>query len=563
MSWRQKSYEVLPALSVRGPELRRSLRTITSAWIFGVMWLSCIAGSRVTIFGRMLGFDDRHFGIMAALPYAATLGQLLAVVLSERTGLRKYQFLECALAHRALWLVVAAVPLFLPIPSPWAVWAMLAVFGLSCFLGALSAPPWMTWMGDLIPRRIRGRYFATRSRYAEITKIPLILALGLLLDALTRVDPATGTNLPMTASDQPVLLWSICSIFALSAVLGSLDILHFYRVREFIPSTHDQPRRSVVDISVEPPRGGLLGPRLAFMGRYLRQATDQLLLDPLRDNAFRRYVLFGATVTFALAVAGPYFWRHMLETLGCGQFATDVLFMVLGPISGLASVRGWGRLIDRWGRRPVLLMGATLTVFSVLPYFFSSRSIPTPTGLVDAVNHLAGLVGSVIGQPGWRWLTHDAPVGGWLMMAPSMLIGGCGWSGVMLAQQSIILGFADGHGRSKYVAAHAVLVSVGGVLGGLTGAVVTESLGFLRYSPIVLGPLVWNHWHAAFLLSLLARIAAVISLRHMPDPGARSFRAMAKVMGLNVYSQVGSLVFLPLRVFGWGRRPRQGPKQRR
>ena len=107
MSWRSKSYEVLPALSVRGPELRRSLRIVTAAWMFGVVWMVCISGSHVKVFGRILGFYDFAFGVMAALPWMASFGQIIAAVIIERTGLRKYQFIECVAINRLLWAAVA------------------------------------------------------------------------------------------------------------------------------------------------------------------------------------------------------------------------------------------------------------------------------------------------------------------------------------------------------------------------------------------------------------------------------------------------------------------------
>ena len=87
MSWRNKSYDEVPALSVRGRQLRQSLQTVTVAWMFGTVWMSCVAGSRLTIFARMLGFNNFHFGLLAAVPFVATLGQLVATVLIERTGL--------------------------------------------------------------------------------------------------------------------------------------------------------------------------------------------------------------------------------------------------------------------------------------------------------------------------------------------------------------------------------------------------------------------------------------------------------------------------------------------
>jgi hypothetical protein len=84
------------------------MRTTTVAWMFGVVWLACVSGSHVKVFARMLGFNDFAFGLMAAVPFLATFAQILASVLIERTGLLKFQFLQCATIHRLCWLAVAA-----------------------------------------------------------------------------------------------------------------------------------------------------------------------------------------------------------------------------------------------------------------------------------------------------------------------------------------------------------------------------------------------------------------------------------------------------------------------
>ena len=560
MSWRNKSYEFLPALSIRGRHLRRALRITTMAWMLGVVWMACIAGSRLTIFCRMIGFNDFHFGLLSAVPFAATFGQLFAVMLIERTGLRKYQFLYCAFLHRAMWVPIALIPLVLPIPSPWAVWTMLAILLVSWFLSALAMPAWFTWMGDLIPRRIRGRYFATHKAYAELVKIPVVIALGLTLDYLTRTDPVTGHRLAVAATTQPVLLWGICAVFVLAAALGCADILCFRWIPEVFPSIGGEPPQPAAAAAQADPQAGVpLTARVRHKARDLADACRYLLAEPLKDRVFRRYVLFGATVSFGIAVGGPYFWRVLLELMGFSQFATDSLFLMLGPLAGVVSAKGWGRLIDRWGRRPTLCLATACTVYSITPYFFASPNLPSPGVVVDAVNGLSGLIGGWIGQPQWQWLSADMPISAWLLIASSMIVGGSGWAGLILAQRSIILGFADGHGRSKYVAAHGVLISTGGMIGGLVGGTVAGSLAFLQSEPIRLGPLVWNNWHATFALSLLARLAALVSLINMPDPGAGSFRNMVRYIGGNVYNQAATFIFYPLRVFGWGRG--RGPNQ--
>ncbi|MCD6365831.1 MAG: MFS transporter [Planctomycetes bacterium] len=553
MFFRSKTYDVLPALSVRGPELRQSLQTITVAWMAGIVWMTCISGSRVNIFGRMLGFSDFHFGLLAALPSVAALCQLPAVILIERRGLRKYQFVYYMLASRLLWLAVAAIPLVLPIPSLWAICAMLMLLLVSWSLSAVAAPAWSTWMGDLIPRRVRGRYFASRNRYANLVKIPLVISLGMFLDHVARRDPASGDFLPMTIEHQPALLWVICAVFVVAGIMGAIDVWFFRRIREVIPSTVDKPRQPAVDIRVGRRRDGSLPGQIAYVFEYSFQAIFQILIVPLKDHVFRRYVYFGALIMFAMSVAGQYFWRNVLENLRFGQVSTDFLFLVVSPLAGMASIKAWGKLIDRWGRRPTLMLAMGLCVVSPIPYFIASRNTPSPQFVIDGANYLAGVVGGWFGHGDLQWLTPQMPVGAWLIITLPMIIGGCGWSGVMLGQTGIILGFADGQGRSKYVAAHAILISTGGILGGLVGGLVAQNLHFLQAEPIVFGTILWNNWHATFALSMLARLAAFVSLIHMPDPGASRFRTMARHLGQSFFGQFTAVATLPLRILGWWR----------
>jgi len=549
MFWRRKSYDVLPALSVRGPELRRSMRLVTAAWMMGVVWMFAVSGSRLNLFGRMLGFNDFHFGMLTALTFLATFAQLAATIVLERSGLKKYQFLFCGLISRFLWIVIAAIPLIFPLPSPRAVWSMLTLVLISSLMLSMATPAWHTWMGDLIPRRVRGRYFATRNAFTLLVKIPVVIALGVLLDNVIRA-AADGVGDPIiTAAAQPVLLWCICGIFFAAGLLGMADIALFFRIREVVGTTPDKPRTPAVEIRVAPPAGPI---------RYLRAVFRELLIQPLKDPIFRRYAAYGATTTFALTVAGQYFWRTMLENYRFGQLGSDVLFVVMGPLSSLMSLRLIGRLLDRWGRRPVLVLGTTMIIFSVTPYFFATRHTPAPQFVVDACNYAASLIGSMGGRGDVVWFTPQSPVGAWLVMLTAILVGGIGWTAVMMAQNNIILSFADGKGRSKYVAAHAVLISLGGVLGGVVGGLAAYLTRDLQTNPIAFGPVngagqhimfTWNNWHVTFVLSFLARVVALLLLINMTDPGARPVGDMFRHVRHNVYNIFGVLLY-PLRSLG-------------
>ena len=539
--WRELSYRELPALSVRGTHLRRALRRITLAWMFGVAWLAASGGSHLKILANLLGFSDLAFGILAATPFLATLGQILASALIERTGLVKYQFIHCAVAHRLLWLVAAALPLVLPIPSPVAVVALLTVLAASWFMSSVAAPAWMTWMGVLIPRRVRGRYFANRERLAMLVQVAVVVAIGFAMDRLyptpESVRPGPG-------------LWVICGILALGAVWGTADILLFRRVPEVLgPPAGVKPGPETTAAAAIPAvRTGKRGPReaLSFLGRHI--------LEPLSDTAFRSYVLFAATITFSLTVAGWFFWLNAMDHLGFGSLATNVLFLVVGPLGGVWASRWWGRAIDRWGRRPVLFLGTVGAVLCLVPWLLITPDTPGPPILRRTIGWFLSVVGDLLGQPESLRLGEASPVGAYLVAALACVLAGASWTGVNLAQVGIVLGFADGNGRSRYVAASSVLISVGGILGGVAGGVLAESLRFLQDAPLRWGPLVWNNWHVAFAAALLSRGLALLWLIGMPDPGAAKIRVFTRHIGVNAYNALMTRLFYPVRVFGWALR---------
>ena len=494
-SWRDKSFEQLPALSVRGPALRSSLRLVTIAWMFGVVWMSCITGSQMTTFGRLLGFADHHFGLMAAIPYAATFAQIIAAAIIERTGLRKYMFIFNASIHRMLWLAMATVPLLLP-PGPAAVATFLALFGLSVLLAHLSSPPWQTWMGDLIPRRIRGRFFANRSRWTVPIQMIVAIAAGLLLDAVT----AKGA--PLDAAHQPTLLWSICGLFAVGAIFGTIDVLLFRRMREIVTPPLVQRPAS---------RGAL-------------QEFGDMMGSVFRDRVLRNYALFGAVVAFSLTVSDQYFWLNALERVGFGKLGANIVFMVCGAISFVLVVGLWGRLIDRWGRRPVLIAGTAGTILSPIGWFF------IPEGNLPLAYAIA---------------------------VASCLIGGLTWSAVNLAQVGIVMGFSETTGRSRYIAAAAVVAAVGGFLGGLAGAGLVRAFHFLLADPIAVGPFRWNTYHVTFAVSMAARASAILFLIGMPDPGARPLRQMMRSVWFHAYGNTVNRLFWALRSAALRRRLRR------
>lgn len=537
MSWREKSYDVLPALSVRGRDLRQSLRIVTVAWMVGVVWMTCISGDQMRAFAKMMGFNDFSFGLMTAIGFLTTLGQLPAAILVERTGLRKYTFLHACVTHRLLWLAIAAVPFVFtlgPHGSQAAVVAVLVLLAVSNFLGNVAGPPWLTWMGDLIPRRIRGRFFARRAQLCTMIQIVVILIISVVLDYLS----APGQQGHESAAEQPNLLIAISIILAIGAICGTIDPLFFLRIRE-IRSPQPETR---------PPLAPKAQP---VLGSKVLGIAHDLLIDPLKDRVFRSFVAYGAVLTLSMTITGWYGWLQARESLGFSSVAVNCLFLVIGPLSAMVTAPWWGKLIDSWGRRVALVVSTVGTLLSTLPWFVARPDTPGPQWLVSGINWLSLQVGHLLGQSHWILMSpHMASMSGaYLLCALAAIIGGSCWTGVGLAQNAIVLGFADGSGRSKYVAASSVLINVGGVAGGIVGGLIAQNL---KGWQIDLGPVWCNNYLMTFVVSMVVRFGALAFLWGMPDTSKRTVSDLLKYWGENVYNNVVSRMFYPLRVFGWG-----------
>jgi MFS family permease len=290
--------------------------------------------------------------------------------------------------------------------------------------------------------------------------------------------------------------------------------------------------------------------------RYVTVTLREFIVVPMRDRGFRYYVGYSATMAVAMSVAGPFFWLYCLEQLGFAKLAVNLAYMVVAPLAAIGAARIWGTLMDRWGRRPTLFAATSLVVFSAIPYFFCTPTLTGPAFVREGVNWVSGHLGGLWGQPGQQWIPLGAPVGAWLWVALSCVIGGAGWSGIMLAQMGVLMSFADGPQRGRYVAGSAALIGLGGMLGGYVGGQVAGGLSYLSSDPIRIGSLVLTNLHATFALSILARFTGLLWLFRMPDPGSGRIRDLVRQMRTSVFEATTRLYY-SFRLQSWTRHRRR------
>lgn len=331
----------------------RSRRPLIVDGVLSQGMVSLVGGAFLAAFALALGANELQIGLLAALPAAGQLFQVPAVVLLRRFGRRKGLAIGAAGLSRVLWLGVAAVPFLLDGPPAFSAVAFL-VF-LSAGMGSVGGVAWLSWMRDLVPEEVMGRFFSRRLMLANVLAVILSVAGGVFVDWWGR------------SGRLPAMGYSV--IFALGAGLGLLGTLFLVRATE-----------------PEPP-----DPR----GVPERRSLVQELRAPFADDNFRRLMTFSAAWSFAITFAGPFYVVYMLQRIGLALWAVIAL-TVVSQVFSILFLGFWGGIADRFSNTSVLAAAGSVLLLAILGWTFTT--LPEPHALtVPLLVVLHALMGLAMG----------------------------------------------------------------------------------------------------------------------------------------------------------------------
>ncbi len=308
----------LPRYS-KDPRTEQSLRhSVRDGVAYSVM-----AGAGETYFSAYALFlkaTTAQISWLAAFPsLIGSFAQLFSAWVASHTGRRKAIILLGVALQTVMWLPIIWLPYFFPAN---AVSILIVCVALYFAGGHLAAPMWNSLMGDLVPERRRGRFFARRGRLMSITTFAALAAAGLMLHF-----GKTG--------DQTRFAFSL--IFSLAALARVYSAIQLARMHDPLPV----PQR--LDL---PP----------LTGSWAR----------MRSSPFARFTIFFATMNFTVAIASPFFTVFMLRDLQF-TYLQYMASLALAVLLQFLTLSMWGRLGDIFGNRLVMLVtGCIIPVFPVL-----------------------------------------------------------------------------------------------------------------------------------------------------------------------------------------------------
>ncbi|MFW6189755.1 MAG: MFS transporter [Planctomycetota bacterium] len=330
-------------------ELPSIMRKHILTGAMGTVYFALLSGMFLVAFGHRVGLKAWHWGFLSSGASLTLALQIVSAHLVAKTGNRRTLWFTAALAGRMLRGLAVALAFWLSRGTPLA--ARVTFIGLLILATALegvAAPPWFSWLADIIPREQHGRFMGRRQAWISLANVGVVVPCGFLLD---RVGEASRT---------PVLL----AVFAFAAAVGIFDLL----IHRTIP---------------EPPMD--LGEHNHFW---------QSVLEPLRDERFRPWLAFNALWTFSMTLGGALAMVYFVDNLGISRnfFGGSVVLIVLPLLATMLAGRRLGLLVDRHGVKRVLWWAHR--VWALLPLFWILATPSTAMLWLGAAALLGGLAGT-------------------------------------------------------------------------------------------------------------------------------------------------------------------------
>lgn len=330
----------------------------TLAASFGSVWLAMTFGMPLIMFMQAIGASGVVIGLVATVRLVAVSAQIPAALASEHLDSRKAFWSRFALVHRFLWFLIAGMAFWCAPSKWWLPLAIVAIVGTSEALGNASTAPWLSWMADLIPLPIAGRFWGIRQSVSTATSLGGLVLAGQILDA---------TRNPVSGEAQPR---GFAIVFAIAACLGVADIVvhHFVREPQAVPSLP----------------GGALHRRI---------------LAPLANRDFRLLTLSLGVWNFGLSMTTAFALVYLKRDFGVtySQLAALSIATALGAI---VTGYGFGEMMDRIGARLLGLVLFLATPLSLAAWLFVNRSTvrvgPFMFPQSIAILCVAGIVGGAV-----------------------------------------------------------------------------------------------------------------------------------------------------------------------
>ena len=427
--------EQTETFSVPVKQVERAVKLSYAQAMLGSIYGASVGGMFLIGYALQLGATNVQIGLMSTIPMLFVWVQLLTSSLVERGVSRRLLTVIGALGNVLGWVFVILIPYVArDAPAPVKVMALIVIITVLTVFAYVSGNARGSWVGDLIPASFRGTFFGRLTMYAGIVGTIFALIEGRFLDSLE------------------------------GAGIGVFSVLFGF--------------------------GIIVG--LANTLLFLPQADVPLQQKATEPGTFRRYIgetfankALIAVMIYALlwslqSIAGPFYNTYMIRSVE--EHGLGMPYLGIGIVNAMVTFTMlffspfWGRMVDRYGCRPILV----LCTFGIAPFPLMWLAIP----------------------PGQAVMVY-------VLVAPLNLLGGFLIAGISVALSTLIYKVTPSAGRSVQFAIYSLIVTLAAAPMPFLGGYLTDSLREL---------LPWADLRVTFFAAMPFVLASAFVARLIKEP---------------------------------------------
>jgi HEAT repeat protein len=422
-------------------QLVRAMRISIFSGAASVVWqLVCSIQPLFNVFFQnYLGASAGQLGLLVTIIQLAGVFQILGIFLYGWIGRQKPIFMIGHVIHRALTAIIAFVAFYVARggSNERGIVIIIIAMGLSWMFANATSACWWGWVADIFPESMRGGFFMKRSAVVQIVNLIWFFFASTMLDVF-----------PKCAS---LVVFGV--LISVGAVAGLLDILSQLVTPEPLPDKKPDFDASTV-------------------------------FEPLRKPEFIRFAIAIGFAQFSMNLIGPFQAPYVVSPehiaapntwLGILQMIYQLLWILCAPF--------WGTVMDRWGRKPVVILGTLLALG------WTGYLVLTPSNYFIIIPIIAVITG---------------------VLAPAF------WEG----SNQMMLSLAPEKNRVSYVAWYLAIVGLVSAPGSLIGGVLSDALRNV-HAPV--GPLVIANFQIVQALSIILCVFCAFLISRVKEGAEKPF----------------------------------------
>ncbi|WP_042204898.1 MFS transporter [Paenibacillus durus] len=334
---------------------RRNLHMATWEGVPATIFQVLLQGPFLTGFLLYLGASSGQIGLVIALTTLVNVAQVGVAFLIQRLPSRKWALVTFVGLHRLLWSSTGLVPFLFP--RPFWVTAFIILYALAFIVNTAGAVLWSSVISDLVPPRVRGRYFGIRNTLLNALGSLVLYGGGVVLD-----------HYP--GGQGFLILYIVVWIFSTANVV----VFFFY---PDVPFEKSDERK--------------------FM---------PMLKKPLHDGLFMKSTLFLSLWLLLQNVTVPLYSYVMLQLLHI-NYQTLSLLTVFQTVFMMVSFYFWGNLNAKYSNKRLLFW--TLPIIAASSLLWGLLSVFPVLLVLVAVHIVFGVGVGGFNQLAFNFIIGDTP----------------------------------------------------------------------------------------------------------------------------------------------------------